>query len=780
MKRRILPLLLVPALILPLCACSNGGTQGNPLSAAKTEYSETVAYANLACNGVSLSETQAGHVLKNSTASLTFSPDQSGLASLQSLQTEEILLQNTFRTLLTAEDGTVWQITGGEEHTEQGRYGISHRREGEDAEAPAKREDAEALKTYDLTEEAKTFAALANQVTQTDTERGLHVVSPGKQRSQFGARDLGLDLGEHGRYDLSVTLRGEGISGISVFFATDTTPLTEETNLGTLSLEDSEQFVTITAQIDHEAWNGLLETLLFRLPEGEEGWIEISQIALLAADGRRDEGVSDTLWTVYSDRIYFSQTLSPSEQRYTKAVTEVSLNRRTCLQVLESEDAIALKMIDGSLLGFVRPTGGAVAQVDSGNGTLTVRFTWDLEQDEPMLAFRVYLNYTASASELTTLAAQERDPLTESDFSLKGASLERYDPRGGIYRLTPTDREITVTVKPNGRTVYFFVPPAEGTVWILSDADGAPLPVFAGTTFPVCSQSESVTFRLLPENEPEPIEIPDFFPTEGLERIGEETSLLNGLCTQNTIRYRSVDGTYSVTLTATRLSQDGATIYDIRYDFLARKHVSDLRNAFPFFTFCLEYGFERYCYWSSDGELVQKNAGEEEYAQLGSMPFLTLSADTEAEGWLITKCAATSEGITSTALPILRYEEISEQGTNKLCLTFDAQKVNFVLGDTLVAQVLQLGTDDAETIKALRDSGNYRLIQTQQKSDAPFRVLGMEETTIVRIEGFADYKFPKLTLDGEEYAPSYHVYLDENGLYGFAFPAKTGAEIRIP
>jgi len=777
-KRRIGALLLCLSLACSLAACT--GNAPSELNGRETEYSGTVAYAASALGGVDITESATGHSLTNKTARLEFGHEKEGLVGMTSLQTGETLLKNTFVTLPVSKDGRVAAVTAGTEQVEQGQYGIGHRRVDGALRLPAKPEEATALKIYDLTEDDDLFAALANDVTAEGGESGLTVTSGGKNRSQFGARYLDLDLEKHDRYYLSVTLKSQGISGLRCYFSTDSTPLTEETVLGTLMLSDTEETVTLTAEIGNPLWNGILQTLLFRFPEGETGTLTLTRVAILTADDKVQQAVADTLWTVYSDRIYFSQVLNLDRAAFGSVSTEIRINGAQCHAVTETEHAVALRMIDGSLLGFVRPSEGATLRVEKTEAEVRLILDWDLSAETLMLVLPVYLNYTASDAELQTFAKNERIPLTADSFQLEGATFDRYDRRGGMYRLTRTAEEVSVTLKSNDRTVYVHLLAPENTAWKLCDRDSVRLPVFAGATFPLRCEGRDLTVRLKPEKAPEDTVFPSFFPESGLRLRSETSTVLNGLCAQQTAVFVASDGSYTVTLTATKLNGGRCTVYDIRYDFLGRKQVSDLLTAFPFFSFELTYGFESYSYLNGENETVTVPAGSTPTAYLGSMPFIRLEGDTESAGWIVTKSSFTAGGKTSTALQALHYEEVTEDSPNRLYLAFDGGEASFVRGDTLTAQVIRVdGTEGTDRLAELRKNGNLQLIQTGHRSEGPFTALGMEDSVILQIEGFDDYRFPEMTANGEPFSPEYHVYVDDKGYYGFAFSVKTGSVIAM-
>lgn len=784
MKRRLTALMLLIILCFSLCSCAGKEGSNSVLNGKKTEYSETIAYATLANGGVEISEEGGNHTLKNRTARLQFGADTAELKGLTSLQTGEVLLQNTLVTTLSTADGRQGRLSGGSETVQAGQYGIGHHRTDGVILLEKNPAQAEVLKEFDLTKGngQEIFSTQNHEITASKSEDGLKITSEGGARAQFGGRYLGISLGEYDHYYLSITLRAEGISGLECFFSTETVPLAEDTSLGTLSLSSvsGSEFVTLTAKVENRHWKGALQTLLFRLPQGETGFAEISRIAVLGLNDEGIENVADTLWTVYSDRIYFSQTLRIDPTAYTSCATVISLPRAKCTEVTETEDFVALKIIDGSVLGFVRPLSGASLRVEETEDRIFVTFDWDLSKETLGLSFRMYLNYTDDLEELAQFAAEERTPLTAEDFQLQDLEFEGYDPKGGIYRLKQTGENPSVKIKQNDRSIFLYLAPQQGTCWVLCDEDGVRLPVFAGTTFPLCSAGKELTVKLISQPVPETLPIPEFFPRLGLIKLSEESTVLNGLCAQNTVVYASEDGAYTVTLTATRLNGGRSTIYDIQYDFHARKQVSDLLNAFPFFSFGLTYGFDEYFYCNSENATVSATAGQESVSYLGSMPYVGLSASTESAGWLVTKSAMTAGGESSTALLALRYAEVSQGEPNCLYLSFDGGETDFLQGDTLTAQVVRLdGASDYETaLKDLRDGGSFRLIQREQ-GDAPITVTGMEETVILQLEGFDDYHFPLLLADGKPFTPDYHVYVDEKGYYGFAFSVARGTEIRV-
>lgn len=785
MKHRLAAILLCTVMGLSLCSCSPSPAEKGYLNGKPTEYSETIAYAAESWGGVEIIEAEAGHVLKNKTAQLAFGRQSNGLKALTSLQTGENLLQNTVETTLVTQDGKAGTLTGGTETIYRGNYGVNYSREDAAVKLPGNLADATVLKEFSLTGEGaqKAFSALKNEVSSQGTDTGLKVVSQGSVRAQFGARYLGIRLEEHDHYYLSITVRTENITGLKCYFATEETSLTEDTLLGTLNLsqENSDEFVTLTAEIQNPFWRGTLQTLLFRLPEGESGGVEISRIALLTLDDPEDEGVADTLWTVYSDRVYFSQTLQVKDVPYSACSTVISVPGAKCKDMVETEDFIALKMIDGSVLGFVRPASGATVRIQRDGDTVQVIFDWDLTGDIWTLALRMYVNYTEDLKDLEQTALEERTPLTAADFILEGAEFEAYDARGGIYRLTPTEKNPSVTVKGGNRTVYIYLPPAENTVWRICDKKGVRLPVFSGTTFPLCLGEKPLRVSLSPEPATETLSAPTFFSQSGLMELSRTATVLNGLCAQHTTVYASPDGAYTVTLTATRLKDGVGTIYDIQYTFHARKQVSDVGSAFPFFSFELGYGFDKYFYYNEENETVVLPAGSEEISYLGAMPFIGLSSEGQSAGWLVTKSQMTVGGNSSTAFLCLRYEEVSEDRPNCMYLSFDEGEIDFVRGDTLTAQVIRLDGEAVEepALKDLRNRGNFQLIQTEHRSKGSFVTLGMEETVILRVEGFEEYQFPEIRANGEVFTPEYHVYVDKNGYYGFAFAVSAGTEIVI-
>ncbi len=779
MKHRITALLLGLTLTLSLAACTT--PREGMLKGKQTEYSPTVAYGASAWGGVEITETKGEHSLKNKTAQLDFGGEQNGLLGLHSLQTGEVILQNTVTTAVTGKDGIVYTLTGGEDAVYQGNYGVSHGKTGMALSRPGTAEEAEVLKTYDLaeTEGQKAFSALKNGVTLSQNETGLSVTSGGGNRAQFGARSLGVELGKADRYYLSVTLKAQNITGLKCYFATDTVSLTEDTLLGTLDISAApwDDFVTLTAEIDHALWYGTLQTLLFRLPTGETGSLEISKISLLAGNDPLTEKAGEERWTVYSDRIYYSHQLTLPTENYASAVTVFALEEAKCTDLSENENGIGIQLIDGSVLGFVKPTDGTL-RVERNGKILKILAEWN--PNTFSLALGIYLEYTETYDPFFAFAARERNPLTAEDFVLENATFNGYDPKGGMYRITPTGEEFTVTLSPTDRAVYLFAPPKEGQGWSIYDKNGHLLPLPAGTTFPLKATEKKITVTLKATPAGEEVEIPSFFAESGLKQLSRTSSVLNGLCAQNTSVYSAPDGSYTVALTSTKLEGGKAEIYDISYTFHTRKSVSDLAETFPFFSFGLEYGFEEYFYFNGENETISLPAGSEDIAYLGAMPYLGLKNDTEEATWIVAGGQMTVSGKPSTAHLCLRYQEVEEDKPNKFFLAFDGTEAEFIKGDTLTAKVIRIdGSYDEKALKTLRDSGNFQVIQKEHKKVKTFTALGMEETVMVQIEGFDRYIFPEITVNGEEYTPEYHVYVDGGGYYGFAFAVPNGATVSI-
>ena len=222
--KRILTGILILSLGLALFGCA---AQGGTLRGKTTVYSPSVAYAHKAWGGVEITESASDHTLSNLTARLEFGSDTEGLRSLISRQTEETILQNTVVTTVTREDGLSGRITGGTDTVRQGNYGVSHSRSGSAIRLPADPTQATVLKEFDLTASAgrNQFGVLKNDVTVSEGGEGTKITSPGKNRSQFGARYLGIEIPRADRYYLSVTVRSEGISGMRCYFSTDTVTL---------------------------------------------------------------------------------------------------------------------------------------------------------------------------------------------------------------------------------------------------------------------------------------------------------------------------------------------------------------------------------------------------------------------------------------------------------------------------------------------------------------------------------------------------------------------------
>lgn len=778
MKKRLPALGLILALSLSLCACAT--EENGFLKGKKNAYSQTVSYAKGAWNSVDHVEAQGNHTLTNRTARLDLGNGTEGLTALTSLQTGEALLQNTVTTRLTATDGTVGQVFGGTQTVHQGNYGVSYSLTDSAARFPASADKAIVLKDFDLTdaENQNAFSALDHQVSSEKGETGWKITSQGKNRSQFGARYLNIDLGTADRYYLSVTLKATDLSAIKCYFSTQDVPLTEDTLLGTLELpkESQSDFITVTAPVEHRFWQGTLQTLLFRLPEGEMGSLEISRIAIFTENDPIKEKVANTLWTVYSDRIYFSQWLNSEDS--SAVSTTFSVNAAKCIDVVEEEHFIGLKMIDGSLLGFVRPSGGTL-RVERNEGELQLILDWSPSQT-PAVSLRIYLNYTDDLSDLRQLAQEERTPLTEENFTVEGAKFVGYDPKGGMYRLKKTGEQVTLSVKKTSRILYFYLEPDQGTAWSLRDKQGNRLPIDAGTTFPLCPKKSTLTVQLIPETASEKIPEPDFLSQMGWIRQGDAETVLSGLCSRNTVRYDAPDASCSATLTTTRLNNGKATLYDVEYSFRSPVEFSDLRTTFPLFSFGLEYGFDRYFYLDGENQSVSVEAGEEEFSYLASMPYVGLSSEGESAGWLITKGEISQRGMPETAHLCLRYKEVDENTPNELYLSLDQKDATFGKGDTVKVQIIQWHDEPSEeSLNQLRTKGNFRLIQTEHKDAKTVVAMGMEDTVLLKIEGFESYKFPKLSVNGEPFAPNYHVYVDENGYYGFAFAVAVGTEIEI-
>lgn len=779
MKRRLIGAGVLLTLCLSLCACATK-QENLPLQGKKTEYSQTIASATTTFGDVKLSESNGNHTVSNQTARLEFGKETEGLKALTSLQTGETLLQNTVITQLTGSDGKVGQISGGKDTTLQDHYCVSHHRTDAALRFSADADKSTVLKEFDLTKEEvqADFSTLNHDVTVSESQTGLFLTSKGKNRSQFGARDLNLDLGTADHYYLSVTLKVENLSGLKCYFSTDTIPLTEDTLLGTLNLKETKQseFITLTAEIDNKLWNGTLQTLLFRLPEGETGTLELSRIAILTANDPLEEGVAQSQWTVYADRIYFSQSID-SQKNYTSISTVILVNAAKCKEVIETQNAVGLKLIDGSLLGFIRPLTGGTLQIKKTDDEIRLILHWDLSGENPSIALRIYLNYTQDTKELEQVAQEERTPLDSENITLNGGEFEGYDPKTGSYRLKSTEKNVSLSVKKDNRTLYFSLSPAENTLWSLFDKKGNRLPIVVGTTFPLCPEKKNLTVQLMSEPAPEKIEIPPFFADFGLLKQSE-TAVFTGPCTQNITEYVANDGSYSVTLTTTRLKDGLATVYDMEYRFLARTQVEDLRENFPIFAFESTDGFDEYFYLDAENQTATVSAGSEEISYLGSMPYVGVSCDGKTSGWLIPKGQMTLDGVSSTAHLCLKYHE-SEDKSNQLYLSFDESETAFSKGDTLTAQVIRWddGAVSEDTLKTLRNTGNLRLIQTEHKDAKTVTATGMEDTVLLKIEGFDRYVFPKITVNGEIFTPEYRVYVDENGSYGFAFAVPKGTEV---
>ncbi len=781
MRRRFMAAGVLLSLALSLCACGTFQENGL-LKGKKTEYSETISYANGALGDVKLTESHENHSVSNRTAQLEFGTKTEGLKALTSLQTGEILLQNTFVTTLTAPDGKEGQVSGGSIEVRQEHYSVSLQKDGAALRFPAGTENSTVLKEFDLTDEKNQsdFSDLKHDVTVTESEKGLILTSKGKNRSQFGARNLNLDLGTADRYYLSVTLKADGLSGLKCYFSTDTAALTDDTLLGTLNLSNAGEtgFVTLTAEIKNELWNGKLQTLLFRLPEGETGTLELSRIAILTAKDSLVEGIAQTQWTVYPDRIYFAQSAAVSPTDYTEISTVISVNAAKCKEMVETKNAVALKLIDGSLLGFVRPMADGTLRVEKADGEIRLILDWNLSGENPSAALRIYLNYTQDTEELEQAAKEERTPLTPEDFTFSGAELEGYDPKTGSYRLKRTEERVSLSVKKSNRALYFRLPPAENTAWSVQDKKGNRLPIAAGTVFPLCADGKALTVQLTPEPAAERKQSSSFFTDLGLLKQSETVTEFNGLYHQNTAVYASDDGSYSVSLTSTRRIGGKAAVYDIEYRFLARTKVEDLQETFPLFAFHLPEEFDEYFYLNAENQTVTVPAGREEISYLGSMPYVGLSSEEESSGWLITKGQRTSGGVLTTAHLCLRYQEIDGK-PNRLYLAFDQSEADFSKGDTLTAQVILLeeAPVSENTLKTLRNNGNLRLIQTENKNTKTVTAIGLEDTVVMKIEGFDRYTFPKITANGTLFTPEYHVYVDKNGYYGFAFAVPSGTEL---
>ena len=777
MKPRFIASGILLALCLSLCACT-ASRKNTHLKGKKTEYTDTIACADEAWGGVQIVESDGTYTLKNQRAQLEFDKNTDDF-SLSSLQTGETILQSTVSTYLTAADGKIGQISGGNEGVYQGNYGVSHSRTDSSVRFPASPSDATVLKEFDLTEnDAKTaFAALKHEASQNEDGTGLKITSKGALRSQFGARSLNLPLGTADRYYLSVTLKAKDISGLKCYFSTSDVPLTEDTSLGTLPLTEAngQEFITLTAEIKNDLWTGTLQTLLFRLPEGEAGSVEISRIAILQGNDPLTEQAADTHWTVYADRIYFAQSLKIDPADYTSATTVISLPKAKCREIISTDDAVALKLIDGSVFGVVRPVAGALS-TEEADGEIRLILRWDLSQANPSLALRIYLNYTEDLADFHQIAEEERNPLTAEDFTPEGAELEGYDAKNGLYRLKPTGESVTLSVKKNDRTLYFYLPPTEDTGWSLLDQKGNRLPIFAGTVFPIRATEKPLTVRLVPETKTEAVEPPSFFADSGLLEQSRSYAVLNGLYAQSTTVYEAPDGDYSLSLTATRLQDGITTVYDVEYTFHTRTQVADLRRAFPLFSLDADFEFDEYFYLNGEDQTVTVPVGAEEFSYLGAMPYVGMNSDGKSVGWLISNGRMTADGIPSTALTCLRYE-----APGKLYLSFDQDEITFGKGDTLTAQIIRRdgGSADEDTLKALRDGGNFRLIQTETNETKSFTVAGMEEKTVVQIEGFDRYTFPKITANGEAFTPEYRVYVDQNGYYGFAFSVADGTKLEL-
>ncbi len=782
MKQRLIGAGVLIALCLSLCAC-NPLREDTPLKGKKTEYSQTIAYANGALGDVKITESDGNHTVKNQTTQLEFGKEIEGIKALTSLQTGETLLQNTVITQVTSSDGRVGQVFDGKDAIEQGHYSISHHRTDAALRFSADVNDATVLKEFDLTDQdaQADFSALKHEVSITENETGLTVTSKGKNRSQFGARDLKLNLEAADHYYLSITLKVENISGLKCYFSTDEVPLTEDTLLGTLNLKNAtkDEFITLTAEIENELWNGKLQTLLFRFPEGETGTLEISRIALLSANDPREEGVAETQWTVYSDRIYFSQSIL-SQKHYTKISTVISINSAKCREIIETENAVGLKLIDGSLLGFVRPLSGGELRVEKSDDVIRLILDWDLSKENPSVALRIYLNYTQNPEQLEQIALEERTPLTSEDFTLTGAEFKEYDAKSGSYLLNRTEEKITLSVAKCDRTLYFTLPPAENTAWKICDKKGDQLPLVTDTVFPLRIDGKDLSIQLISESATENPEIPSFFSDSKFVKQSETTTFLNGLCSQNITEYVATDGSYSVTLIATRLKGGKATIYDVEYRFLTRTQIEDLRGTFPLFSFELADAFDEYFYLNAENQTTTVPAGNEELSYLGSMPYVGLSANGSSFGWLIPKGKMTTDGVSTTPHLCLKYQEIDEEKPNKLYLSFDLSEVDFSKGDTLTAQIIRWEeTVTEQALKTLQNSGDLRLIQTEKKDVKTITAAGMEDVVILKVEGFDHYKFPKITVNGEAFTPEYRVYVDESGYYGFAFSVSNGTKLNV-
>lgn len=261
--------------------------------------------------------------------------------------------------------------------------------------------------------------------------------------------------------------------------------------------------------------------------------------------------------------------------------------------------------------------------------------------------------------------------------------------------------------------------------------------------------------------------------------------------TDVTMNFLAHNGDAKLSYRAIELPQtdENRNFVTIELEFLNDVTIENARERLRFMRFDTRFSlFQKFGYLAADGsdaEVAVSSLDSATTYPLGrDQPYMAFYDILPSEqqlanvGLVITNSEITVGGKSTDVGFVVGFDPSSNCGWFSL----DADTLSFQAGDKIVLDFIlmpygkQINT--AAPLQKLRADACDMLFRTQASDNrAEFTLEKGVNNVVLRAEGFTDYRLPTITCDGQPfelssgkgYADGYQVYVNENGLYDFAF-----------
>lgn len=461
------------------------------------------------------------------------------------------------------------------------------------------------------------------------------------------------------------------------------------------------------------------------------------------------------------------------------------------------------------------------------DGRFTVRAYHNLTDSrnpsslDRLLGWRILYAGRGDVQDFESILKEEREPLTENRVSLAGGQFEGYFPEIDRYRFSFNDPSVpmTVTINPiDNRTIHLEIVNGEGDLSVY-DGKGSRLPIVLGDEENVLSLSLkagspiTLSFRcgeksFLASELTEGISYQNSTGREvGVRFTSARYSCLGDWYSEIVYTGTTDDGAASVSFTIVAYSDGEIPIQavDLDIQFLRDTQINNLSENLHLLR--LGTSLSTACYTDVSGgftttEISSLHADNRVFTLgIGSPCVAAITSDeTEIGGIVVTSFDITS-GVRSLPSSLhLCFEEEDLYLTTNGDLTAgdtcsfglgDRIRLNAILsrtsaGEDLETYATQLRKEFMSGFVLTTDRGS--ILQTfpvpsislASDGTTSFSLYGGSRLLPAKIEGFRDFVFPFITVDGKEYVPDwYDVCFGESGSYAFVFPVPSGSRITV-